>query len=386
MEGQGKQAVGPPPLAWADGGPRPDTGDTKSAPQPAAKAPPAQPPHARAGADRRSEPSASFRPIVSERQLSRAAALTHPPKTRANLGLVLVTSRGEFIGYGPDKQPTLGELMWKGPGTLYEIDMGKHWTQIQVDTPSFAHGFLFAAIVDLEWWVKDPIQVVRDGVNDVREVLEPHLRQRLASVTRHFDVEEASQAQLEAAKSLIIEPIGAEYGLGTRAFLQLRMDASSVEHATAIRKIERDIELERKIQMLRLERDDSTAALTLRRIDRYREILQARNVDQFALQMAQNPGDIPAVVQMLREERHNDRRAVTDFVTRLLDSGAIDRHEINDQVREALRWLKDATDTVLLGPNDGSRAPRPRSPDALPPGDLPRPELPEPPTPPPADP
>jgi hypothetical protein len=232
--------------------------------------------------------------------------------------------------------------------------------------------------------VKDPVQIVRDGVHDVRETLEPHLRQRLSMVTRNYDVADAAQAEEVAAHSLQTEPLGSEYGLITRAFLQLQMDASSVEHATAVRKISWDIELERRFQALRIQRDDSTAALVQRRLDRYRDILVLGNVDQFALQMAQNPEEIPAVVQMLREERHNNRRATTDFVTKLLDSGAIDRHEINDQVREALNWLKDATDTVLLGRDEGGRAARAYPQDALPSGDLPRSDLPEPPLPPPA--
>jgi hypothetical protein len=384
VEGQEKQAPGSPPNAHRNNGSSPNAGNARRPPSPAAEAASGQAQNAPPRANKQPDRSPSFRPIIGERQLGRVAALRHRPTVKARVARVLVTSRGEIIGYKPDQQPTVGELLWKGPGTLYEIDMGKHWAQLKVDVPSIAEAFLFSAIVDLEWWVKDPIQIVRDGVHDVRETLEPHLRQRLARVTRNYDVADAAQAEEVAARSLRSEPLGPEYGLDTQAFLQLRMDPSSVEHATAVRKITWDIELERKIQVLRLERDDSTAALIQRRLDRYRDILVLGNVDQFALQMAQNPEEIPAVVQMLREERHNDRRAVTDFVTKLLDSGAIDRHEINDQVREALRWLKDATDTVLLGPDDGTRPPRPRSPDALTSGDLPRSDLPEPPVPPPA--
>jgi hypothetical protein len=297
-----------------------------------------------------------------------------------HVGLVLVTQRGEHHGFPPDRQPTTGELLWLGSGTLYEIDMGRHWARVELEVPSRTEAFSFDAVVDVEWWVEDPVPVVKHGVHDVRKALEPNLRQRLSSITRKWEVEDSAHAEAEVVGSLAAMPVGAEYGLGTRAYVWMRMDTPSVKHAAAVRDLHREIELEHATQELRLVREESTSVLITRRVERYRVILQSGNLDQFALQLAQNPEETPAVIQMLREERHNNRRAVTDFVTRLLDSGAVDRHEIDDQVREALRWLKDATDTVLGDPNRPGRIPAPRADEALPPGQIPAGELPEPPS------
>jgi hypothetical protein len=301
---------------------------------------------------------------------------------RAHVGLVLVTLSGEHHGFLPEKQPTMGELLWKGGGTLYEIDMGRHWTRVELAVPSRSEAFSFDAVVDVEWWVEDPVKIVKHGVYDVRKALEPHLWHRLSATTRSFEVEDNALAEGAAAASLAVLPVGTEYGLVTRAFLRLRMDTPTVQHASAVRDVRREIELEQETQMLRLLREESTAVLVDRRLARYRGILLSGDFDQFALQLAQNPDEVPAVVEMLREERHRNRRAVTDFVTHLLDSGAIDRHEVNDQVREALRWLKEATDAVLTGPDASGRVPGGRAQSALPAAELPQAELPEPPLPP----
>ncbi len=258
-------------------------------------------------------------------------------------------------GSSQSGSPRFGQLLWKGSGTLYEIDMGRHWTRIELELPSRSEAFAFNAVINVEWWVEEPVLIVKNGVYDVRKALDPHLWQRLSAITRRFEVEESAEAEAMAARSLSELPVGIEYGLVTRAFLRLRMDTPTVQHASAVRDVQHKIELERATQQLRLLREESTAKLIDIRVTRYREILLSGDYDQFALQLAQNPDEVPAVVQMLRDERHNNQRAVTDFVTRLLDSGAIDRHEIDDQVREALRWLKQATDSVLIGPDAPDR-------------------------------
>jgi hypothetical protein len=354
--------------------------ETRPAPQPARNSQQAKQPAGAKPDEAPDRSAASFSPIVSSRHLRRFEALVRRRPVKANVGIVLVTQSGDCYGYPPDRQPTVGELLWKGAGTVYEVDMGIHWSNVKLEVPSQTEAFFFDATIELEWWVTDPVPIVKRGVYDVRKALEPHLWQRLSAITRSFEVEDSADAENTAAESLTKLPVGAEYGLGTRAFLKLRMDTPTVRHVSAVRDIRRDMEIERETQLLRLLRDDSTTTLIDRRVTRYRRILLSGDFDQFALQLAQNPDEAPAVIQMLREERHNNRRAVTDFVTSLLDSGAIDRHEINDQVREALRWLKDATDTVLKGPDPAGRATAQRV-DALPSVEIPPSDLPEPPTP-----
>ena len=229
---------------------------------------------------RGSTPRRRFEILVRRRQV------------RAHVGVVLVTLSGDHHGFKPVRQPTLGELLWKGSGTLYEIDMGRHWTRIELELPSRSEAFAFNAVVDVEWWVEEPVLIVKNGVYDVVRRSIP-IRGVRSAITRRFEVEQSAEAESMAAASLAELPVGTEYGLVTRAFLRLRMDTPTVQHASAVRDVQHKIELERATQQLRLIREESTAKLIDIRVTRYREDPLSGDYDQFALQLAQNPDEVP---------------------------------------------------------------------------------------------
>ena len=79
----------------------------------------------------------------------------------------------------------------------------------------------------------------------------------------------------------------------------------------------------------------------------YSEIIAAGDIDRFAMQLAEHPGDIAAIDAIIRDEAHANRRDTVDFVARMVDSGVVERWEISDQAREALHWLREATSRVI---------------------------------------
>ncbi|MGH3773279.1 MAG: hypothetical protein ACRDRW_18100 [Pseudonocardiaceae bacterium] len=324
--------------------------------------------------------SASCQLILSERALSRFELLRQRHRRRAWNGLVLVNSRGECHSFAPERWPTMGELLWKGRGTLYEVDMGLHWTSLKFDLPSHAEAFPFHAVIDIEWRVTNPDRVVKNGMNDVREALSPSLHHRLSAITRQFDVQDTAAAEAKAHKSLTDQPIGGEYGLESHVpSLRMQMDEPTVIYAAAIRQVQREISLERETQALRLLRENSTTTLITRRVERYRDIIVAGDYDQFALQIAQNPDEVATVVQMLRNERLEKYRNFADFVTRLVDSGAIERYEIDDLVKPVLDWFKEAPTNTIRSLEQAAKMPVQHDFGGLPPADTPDSSLPDPP-------
>jgi len=305
--------------------------------------------------------SLSFQPILSECTLGRFEPLFRRYHVRARTALVLVNKRGKLFPFSPEGMPTIGELMWKGPGTLYEVDMGLHWTRLEFELPSLNEAVPFRAVVDLEWRVDDPAKVVRNGIKDVRKALYPHLHHRLSLLTRKRSMDEVSAVEKDAFAWLTNQRVGKDYGLWTQVFIRMNMEEK-------IRNVRHDIAVEHETQVLRLLREESTTVLMNKRVERYLAIIGAGDYNQFALQLAQNPDEAMAVVKML----HENRRNVINFVTHLLDSGAIDRYEINDQVRAALEWLEQATDTVLHPLEQPARIPGQRTSDALPAAEMPR--------------
>jgi hypothetical protein len=287
-----------------------------------------------------SEPTPSFQPILSERFLRRRDAMSARPRANARVALVVVRASGELHTYLPGRRPTAGEMFWGSSGSMYEVDMGRHETSLEIILPSSGDASAFHATADVEWRVKKPDQIVKDGVTDVRATLRPPMQQRLGDITRKYDARAVKDAEERARQSLDEEDIGLQYGLETKTFLRLRMDKPFAE-------IDQDMEIETRRQELRVLQEQHTNELLTFRVSMYRTFIAAGDVNQFALQLAHNPDHTPAVVQALQETEREDRRAAADFAKHMIDSGAVPRWQMQDSVHEVLLWLKESTDRAI---------------------------------------
>lgn len=259
-----------------------------------------------------------FAPIVGEHHVGGFGLLYRRQSAHARVARVFMMATGGCLVYPPDKQPTLGELLWKRIRTVYEVDIGVHMSQVEAELPSAGDAFAFRATIDLVWQVNDPAQVVVAGVADIGRSLSPFLLSQLRAVTRQFEIADAEAAEVAANKNLRDTAIGTKFGLSIEAFVRLSMDESSLEHAAR-----------------------------RQRVDHFRSIIAAGDFNQFALQLAMKPDDIGSVVDDLMKQRDDQRQAVFNFVTSLLESDVLDRWQIDDQVRIALRAMRDEIHQLL---------------------------------------
>jgi hypothetical protein len=285
----------------------------------------------------------AHRPFFVERS-TRAMVLL--PRIRAGIETVVVTRGCAPAVLGTRGAPSRWSMFWQD-GTLYEIDLGLHHTAFDVELPSAVDMFSFRADVAVEWRVLDPVRVVKDHVADVREALRPALASLLALDTRRFRVDEAYDAERQVAAALHHNDIGLDYGLSTTIRVRLSADPGAAEHAASRRALQQKIEIDGLRHDHRKLREANEERVIRGRMQLYREIISAGDVDQFALQLAKNPEGIETVVRMVRDVRKEDHRHVTDFLTRLIESGAVDRWEVKDTVQTALDWLKENNDRVV---------------------------------------
>lgn len=83
-------------------------------------------------------------------------------------------SRGGRL-YAPRGALTAGELWWRAPVRVYEVDVVAHSFGLSVEV-SNAPGDRRAAVeVTAAWQVVDPVAVVRDRVSDVSALVYPRL-------------------------------------------------------------------------------------------------------------------------------------------------------------------------------------------------------------------
>ena len=306
-------------------------------------------------------PSRPASPIISE--VTWTGGLT---PASAHVAVVVVYQRGEHEVLWPHDRHRV--LLHRRPTTLYEVDLGLHQTMIPADLPSRDAACSFHASISVQWRVLDPSAIVRHRVSDIAETLSPHLLHRMRGITRNFEITQSALAEDEINTRLagqnidVTDParfqqamreaterdyLGAEYGLWTRIIAQLTPDDAAIEHHTKMTQLRWAIEEEKAEQELRLLQETHQQRITADRIAIYREIVAAGDIDRFALQLANNPGDIAAIDTIIREEQLASRRDTIDFVAHMVDSGVIERWEVNDQAREALQWLRDATARVI---------------------------------------
>jgi hypothetical protein len=260
----------------------------------------------------------SHQPILDERHVGRIDLLFQRPPAQVHVSRICVQANGSQLHFAPDKQPTVGELFWGHVRTIYDVDLRLHCTDLNVELPSALDLFSFQAEIDLHWKVVEPDVVVRLGIADVRRTLAPVLFSHLRKVTRQYEIQDAELAEEAANKELCGSDVGAEFGLDVRPFVRLRMDQDNIEFAA------------RK-----------------RRIEHFDAIIEAGEFSQFALLLAEDPKQVFDMIKTLSGERVTRQRTMLSFINGLLDSEALDRWQIDDDVRATLQWVRTTVQEAL---------------------------------------
>jgi hypothetical protein len=264
-------------------------------------------------------------PIIDEHSVG-SLGIFPGSLVKARTAIVVITAQGRYIAY-TDRPPTTRELVRKRVRYVSEVDMGHHRTQIVGTAPAADDMFEFNVDVHLRWRVSDPTIIVRHGILDVLAVLEPLVLARIRPITRQFRPEQSADAESKVNDALATISEAMEFGFEADAIARLGME-------DAVRD---EFRLDRKVMA-------------------YRRIIAAGDLNQFAFTLATKPEDASNVVKALIEERDRAREDTIGFVTKLVESGAIERWQVADQIRVALQWLLDGSNKVITG-TDETRPP-----------------------------
>ncbi|MEU7478156.1 hypothetical protein AB0A63_19385 [Lentzea sp. NPDC042327] len=259
-------------------------------------------------------------PILGDCPLGRWDALRGQLPADGRTARLFVTASGRRLWFPPDQQPTARVLMRQRVCHVYEIDMGVHLTRVELTLPCAGDECFFQAVVELRWRLTDAVTAVASGLSNVAKALMPEITARLRSVTRKFDIEQVNDAEAAAVQALAVEPLGVEFGLEVRTYISLTMDQPTLAHAALMRKVER-----------------------------LRRVLVEGDYHQFALQLSLDEDSVTEVMQALIDERKTSRQAVLEFLSRMLESDAIERWEVEDDLRVLLQSLREWSNNTLAG-------------------------------------
>ncbi|MGW3959259.1 hypothetical protein ACWED2_05515 [Amycolatopsis sp. NPDC005003] len=262
----------------------------------------------------------AYQPIVGDDRVGRLGFVRNRAPMRPWVARVFVQGNGRMVTFGRHQQPTAGELLWGGFRSVFEVDLSLQQLSLEIALPSMGDAFVFRAEVDVQWRVKKPEVVVAEGIRDIRPVLVPPLLAGLREASRALMAADVQTAEKAVNAQFSENWLLADHGLWTNVLVRLRMDEQK----------ERNVRLEAEVAA-------------------FKELIKGGDLDQFALQLAQNPKEVEPVVRALVEERDTHRREVFDFITRLIESDALDRWQIDDQVRIVMQWMQASINRVLTG-------------------------------------
>jgi hypothetical protein len=287
-------------------------------------------------------------------------------RARAHVAIVVVYNRGEHQVIWPHERARVH--LHRRPATVYEVNLGIRQAKVKIDLPSRGHSTSFHATIIIHWRVLDPSAIVRHQALDIEELLATDVQHWACDIARDFSIDEITDAQdkinyyfrgvqvdittpagMQQAlqKATELRCLGAKYGLWASAIAHLTLDKAAIEHNAKMTKLKWALEEEEAEQKLRMTKNKNQQEIMVDKIDVYREIIEAGDIERFALQLASNPGDISAITEIIREDQVTRRKDTIDFIKHMVDSGAVERWEVSDQVRAALAWLGDATARVV---------------------------------------
>jgi hypothetical protein len=280
-----------------------------------------------------------------------------PPPYRRETGTiaaVLLYRNGGHRVMWPDRKEDHGVPLFGGPYTVFEVVLGRHVTEFDLELPAAGDGVSFRAKASVQWEVDDPHLVVTRQVWDVADLLRDDLLDGLRAVSRRFGLTEAQRADEAVREELAAGrlQLGRDLGLRTRVHVFFDLDSTVKGQLAEAHWSRIGMGVDREVA----ERDRRKAAYERQLLaDRSREIetmLRRGDLAQIAHHMAANPDQQLEIRRQLRAEEREGKADFLAVLHRLIDTGVIERHDLDQMTYQVLEHLRSSSGGVLGGVAD----------------------------------
>ncbi|MER6382422.1 PE-PGRS family protein [Streptomyces sp. NPDC001127] len=270
-----------------------------------------RPPEWTQNADRH---TALIDPVLTVRPISRFDYTVRRQVGAIDHALVFVTASGSYDVYMPPHRPSRTDAAARRYTSVYEVDMGSHPVQLDLELPSDDDAFSFGATADFTWRVADPIAFVASGERDVPTRLTRELQQAARPVTRRFTIEDSPAAERAVQQAVEEDTFAAGTGLNVSCVVRLRLDDDAIAHRRRKRTLRYESEMldpehEYRMRQAQLQhqldvlREQQSQELIAQKIAFYQYWLQHGGVATWALHLAAHPTDTRMVVSTLQKDQ-----------------------------------------------------------------------------------
>jgi hypothetical protein len=263
---------------------------------------------------------------------------------------VLYYRNGGYSVVRPHGKEHYGKPVVGRPYNIVEIHLGRHRSVFSMELPSAGGAAFFRTEVDVLWEVIDPHLAANARVENVADLIEPELKQRLRDVSLRFRITEAARAYAAIQDHIASgtwEPLGADIGLNTRVYVRIDLSQKAIEQSNQLEdeRFGQDLAVEQHRR--KSSEEELEAQRIARRADFFRRLVAAGEHAQVAYLMAQNPDDARGVLQMLKEDQRADRREAFDFFAHMMNTGLIERWQLGDQARAVIDFVQSSSGRLL---------------------------------------
>lgn len=320
--------------------------------------------------------------LYSERKVERRFFGLRSERPQAKPGQALVlTGSGGTVVLQPGTRATPGEAVWGAYDTVYEVDMGQKEIAFTCSAPAKGGDVSFQANFSASYRVNDPAAVVDRGIEDPTPIIKRVVTDAIGQVTAGFDIEDVQSAAAAVRESLgkrnltkempfVLETplVALELDAKAKEFLSKRREmrrqadlargSSDLTTATAdAERLKREYDLkalqqqqEFEMEMARrkaaMEADLARQKVALelemqkQRLDVYRPMIQEGMWGVLAQQLAQNPGDISRVTDVIMQMHSQKVAADVAMLQAMIQGDMIEDRHVKDVVSTLVQNLQ----------------------------------------------
>ncbi|CAL9572812.1 hypothetical protein [Streptomyces sp. enrichment culture] len=300
-----------------------------------------------------------------------------PPykRTSGRVAAVLLYRNGGHRVESPDRTEDFRKPRFGSPYTVFEVLLGRNVTEFDLELPAAGDGVSFRAKASVQWEVDDPHLVVTRQVWDAAELLRDDLLDGLRAISRRFGITEAQRAD-EAVRDELAAgrlQLGRDLGLSTRVHVFFDLDRDVKGQLAEADRTLVGMGVDRRVAERERRKEAYDRRLLAERARELQAMLQQGEAAQIAYHMAANPDKQWEIRRQLLAEEREGKADFLAVLHRLIDTGVIERHDLDQMTYQVLEHLRSSSGGVLGGVADRvlDLPPAPRPP-ALTDGGTPR--------------
>ncbi|MEU4619993.1 hypothetical protein AB0G04_08425 [Actinoplanes sp. NPDC023801] len=274
-----------------------------------------------------------IRPILQTLELKRLPFARRPI---AQPGTILVFQMPDNQLIAPQPPYTTGETWWKGPKLAYVVDNRPHGGDFTCQLPAAGDALFFEATVRFTWRVSDPVEVVRELIEDPEAECRTYLLTNLPTITRRHQYNEPAAAESDVQRTVGQRPLSLS-GRGIRiealhvglkipeARISTFQDLQSAQH-------------EQQLAMLKTMHEQQIQAL---KQDRMNAIVTGGPQALYAFVLEQDPARGLEIVTQMQGLADLEKQRAIEAIKVLIDGDEIRAGELDGAVAAAVEGFRN---------------------------------------------